>query len=64
MTAVPLIFPKRCACGRIWRREAWMTLEYVGIMDDGVDRIELRHCTCGSTISMLASVVARPPTEW
>jgi hypothetical protein len=40
-----------------------MKLEYVGIMDDGVDRVELRHCTCGSTISMLASVVATAPTE-
>ena len=41
-----------------------MMLEYVGIMDDGVDRIELRQCACGSTISMLVSVVARLPTEW
>ncbi len=40
-----------------------MKLEYVGIMDDGVDRIELRHCTCGSTISMLASVVGRVAAE-
>lgn len=64
MTAATLIFPKRCACGRVWWREAWMMLEYVGIMDDGVDRIELRQCACGSTISMLVSVVARLPTEW
>jgi hypothetical protein len=35
----------------------WLDLERVGIMDDGVDRVELRHCTCGSTISMPASVV-------
>lgn len=40
-----------------------MMLEYVGIMDDGVDRIELRQCACGSTISMLVSVVERLPTK-
>jgi hypothetical protein len=51
-------WPKRCGCGAVWVATAWHRLENVGIWDDGVDAIELRHCVCGSTISMRVAVVA------
>jgi len=42
----------------VWGATAWRRLENVGVWDDGVDTIELRHCVCRSTISMLVAVVA------
>lgn len=51
------LFPKECACGASWSADAWLALASLGIMDDGVDRLELRSCTCGSTIAMLAEDV-------
>jgi hypothetical protein len=38
-----------CSCGRAFTRMAWMMLPYVGIYDDGVERLELRNCHCHST---------------
>ena len=58
-----LKFPKRCGCGLTWPALEWLQLEFVGVMDEGDDRIELRHCTCGSTIAMLAAVVAKAANE-
>jgi hypothetical protein len=54
-----LTFPKLCGCGRSWSAGEWQRLRWVGVMDDGVDSAELRHCICGSTISMLTSVVEK-----
>jgi hypothetical protein len=45
-----------------WSAAEWPRLKWVGLMDDGVDRAELRHCICGSTISMPASVVEKATT--
>lgn len=43
---------KRCSCGRCYTAEAFASLAYVGVMADEVEAVELRNCTCGSTISI------------
>ena len=43
---------KRCGCGRTYTLHEWRALKYVGILDDGVERAELRNCVCGSTIAL------------
>ncbi|MDB5216040.1 MAG: hypothetical protein JWO86_3967 [Myxococcaceae bacterium] len=53
-------FPKRCACGAVWTARTWTTLSYAGRMSDEIDDVELRHCTCGSTISMPIAAVRDP----
>lgn len=44
--------PKQCLCGASYPADAWQKLPYVGIMDDGIDRLELRNCPCSSTIAI------------
>ncbi len=49
---------KRCACGRAFTREGWGGLEVVGIYVDESDagnNLEMRNCTCRSTIAVKAS---------
>ena len=46
-------FPKACGCGLIYSREAWGKLEYLGPQDDGEALLELRNCTCGSTLAVI-----------
>ena len=46
---------KRCHCGMCFDAESWARLPYVGIMDDGVDRLELRNCACSSTLAIEAA---------
>lgn len=61
---------KTCACGAEYTRAAWNALEAAGTAGDDVERLEQRHCTCGSTISLgtlLARVVYRidaVPAGW
>lgn len=43
---------KRCACGRSFTRERWQALPRIGEFADAVERCDLRHCPCGSTISV------------
>lgn len=46
---------KRCSCcGHDHDAESWGSLEYLGIMDpeDGEPAIEMRNCTCGSTLAI------------
>lgn len=43
---------KTCGCGRCYTATGWRNLRLVGEQDDGVDRIEIRQCTCGSTIAV------------
>ena len=43
---------KRCACGRTYSRDQWLTLPPVGEQIDDVERAELRDCICGSTIGI------------
>jgi hypothetical protein len=46
-------WPRRCACGRAYTRDEWGRLKDVGSSPDGVGgQLELRVCTCGSTISV------------
>lgn len=44
---------KVCGCGMPYTAAGWNRLLLVGEMDDGVDRIEIRQCVCGSTIAVL-----------
>jgi hypothetical protein len=55
---------KRCACGLTYQRRepeslrgnlipgTWEDLALVGVSEDAVNKLELRNCTCGSTISI------------
>ena len=47
-------FPKRCTCcGVEYYPGDWVALAFCGYQDDGAGgRLELRHCTCGSTIAI------------
>lgn len=51
-TAILGQFPKRCRCGRAHDESAWKALPLVGEMGDEVERVELRDCPCGSTITI------------
>jgi hypothetical protein len=53
MTIRPDPVVKVCACGEVFSASQWSALRYVGEQDDGVERIELRNCPCGSTIAIL-----------
>ncbi len=47
------IIPRQCACGQVHSPIEWRRLEYVGVQDDGDGlALELRNCTCGSTMSV------------
>ena len=46
--------PKHCACGEMHTRDAWQALALVGHMTDETECIELRNCTCGSTLAIVA----------
>lgn len=53
-------WPRRCSCGFRWNEIAWQHLPYVGVMVDDVDAIELRNCTCGSTMGVLTDLGCVP----
>lgn len=45
---------KRCGCGRTHDEASWAALPLVGHMDldeDGDQRLLLKNCPCGSTLS-------------
>lgn len=50
-----------CGCGRHYTPETWHELVFVGLQDDGMGGwLELRNCTCRSTIAtQLPRVAAR-----
>ena len=55
---------KRCACGRTYDAASWASLPSIGEIDNGRgvgERMELRHCVCGSTI---AREVGRHARSW
>ena len=53
-------WPKLCACGAAWSEDAWLERPFVGLMalSDDEPPLELRHCTCGSTIAVEMNHVA------
>ncbi len=61
MSVQPSVWPKRCACGNPYSRSQWQKLALVGYQADEVETLELRDCTCGSTlaIAVVDSTVAR-----
>lgn len=47
--------PKRCSCGAEYSVEAFRALKPAAgglLQEDSIKRLELRNCTCGSTIAM------------
>jgi len=55
---------KTCSCGKRYSSGTWKLLPYVGVHDDGVERLELRNCVCGSTIAIElgpSRTSSRPP---
>ena len=48
-----------CSCGRGYTAEEWSTLRYVGEMLG----LEMRDCTCGSSISRVVDDEPCPDTE-
>lgn len=44
------VFRKKCGCGKSYGAYAWLSLKRAGVIDDGEDLIEIRQCSCGSTI--------------
>ena len=59
MSCPPTLPPppfKRCACGNQYTMAQWNMLRLVGHQDydeDGDNKLELRDCTCGSTIAVI-----------
>lgn len=45
-------WPKACSCGAKYYAGEWTLLSFVGYMTDEVERLELRNCTCGSTLAV------------
>ena len=46
-------WPKTCGCGALYYPGVWTELAFVGFMEDGDGgRLELRNCTCGSTLAV------------
>jgi len=43
---------KVCQCGASFTREQWGRLDYVGAQVDEVEALELRLCTCGTTLAV------------
>jgi hypothetical protein len=46
-------WPKRCACGQTWNEVEWSRLHAVGELQEDEGVLEMRVCTCCSTISRL-----------
>lgn len=42
-----------CSCRR-WID--WRAARFVGCQDDGIERLELRNCVCGSTRALVVAV--------
>lgn len=47
-------FPKECTmCGAIITREQWGEMHYNGPLDDGVDVLEIRTHSCGTSLAVV-----------
>lgn len=44
-------WPKRCKCGLAYNADAYAELVFVGYQDRGPFRLDMRNCTCGSTLA-------------
>src|SRR5688500_17807647 len=51
---VELVLKQCRACGAHYGRSGWQRLAYLGMQDDGcgLHALELRNCSCGSTLSL------------
>ena len=57
-------FPKHCRmCGAVHTAETWVTLDYIGAQDDGVEVISIRLCTCGTSLAIELGPSARASAE-
>jgi len=47
------MWPKGCACcGTSWWPTGWRALRCIGVIEDEIERLELRNCRCGTTLAM------------
>lgn len=47
------VWPKQCGCGASYYAGEWTSLPFVGYQSDGDDgRLELRNCSCKSTLAV------------
>lgn len=44
---------KRCSCGKMYTHREWYSLPLCGVGGDEVEKLELRNCSCGSTIAVI-----------
>ena len=56
------LWPKRCACGRSWSRRSWGELPRLADWhyEEGDVHLQLRTCSCGSTMSVPVAPVREP----
>lgn len=43
---------KDCSCGKHYDAKTWVALSYVGVQDPKDYPMELRNCSCGSTLGV------------
>jgi hypothetical protein len=52
---------KECSCcAAKYTGDTWGALKWVGAMDDGLERLELRNCFCGSTLAVVCDENGEP----
>ncbi len=57
MLPVPEQFPKLCTCcKRLHSKEEWAQLLVCGVFVDDWEAMELRHCQCKSTLSVITAI--------
>ncbi len=55
-------WPKTCHCGKSYDARTWRHLSYVGTISYAEDDLELRNCTCHSTLAVPIEMSC-PPTQ-
>ncbi|HLK36054.1 MAG TPA: hypothetical protein VKU41_04830 [Polyangiaceae bacterium] len=43
---------KVCSCGRPFDHAQWMKLPFAGVLDGDGEKLDLRNCSCHSTIAL------------
>lgn len=49
-----------CQCGETYTRATWAGLKHVGEMADLIETLELRNCSCRSTIAAVLDSTGKP----
>lgn len=54
--SVPPQFPKRCGCGLVHSEAGWNALPLKGEQISDWDSLELRDCSCASTLAVVRAI--------